>query len=117
MEHLFNALTFAALMAAQFFAVVFVAHEHRRARSSDNHRPQLRRRAARDRFPTLQHQAQGGEEPAALVAVLATALCNVGSAATGQRIRFLPLKTRSEERIANINGRNHHPLTYGRFLR
>jgi hypothetical protein len=65
---------------------------------------------------TLQRQAQGGEEPAALVAVLATALCNVGSAATGQRIRFLPLKTRSEERIANINGRNHHPLTYGRFL-
>jgi hypothetical protein len=88
MEHLFSALTFAALMAAQFFAVVFVAHEHRGARSSDNHRPQLRRRAAR-------------------VAVLAPALCNVGSASTGKRIGFLPLKT--EERITNINGRNPPP--------
>jgi hypothetical protein len=113
MEHLFTALTFAALMAAQFFAVVFVAHEHRRARSSDNHRPQLRRRAGCDRFPTLQRQAQGGEAARALVAVLAPALCNVGSAATGKRIRFLPLKTRSEERIININGRNHPSPTGG----
>jgi hypothetical protein len=55
-------------------------------------------------------------QPATLVAVLASALCNVGSAATGKRIRFLRLQTRSEERITNINGRNHHPLTCGRFL-
>ena len=47
---------------------------------------------------------------ATLVAVLTPALCNVGSAADGQAHRFLPPDTRSEERITNINGRNHHLL-------
>jgi hypothetical protein len=36
MEHLFSALAFAGLIAAQFFAVVFVAHEHRKVRSSES---------------------------------------------------------------------------------
>jgi len=35
MELFFSALAFAGLIAAQFLAVVFVAHEHRKARSSD----------------------------------------------------------------------------------
>src|SRR5262245_46995583 len=35
MEHLFSALAFAGLIAAQFLAVVFVAHEHSKLRSSD----------------------------------------------------------------------------------
>jgi hypothetical protein len=35
MEHLFSAVAFAGLIAAQFLAVVFVAHEHRKIRSSD----------------------------------------------------------------------------------
>jgi hypothetical protein len=35
MEHLFSALAFAGLVAAQFLAVVFVAHEHRKTRSSN----------------------------------------------------------------------------------
>jgi hypothetical protein len=34
MEHLFSALAFAGLVAAQFLAVVFVAHEHK-TRSSN----------------------------------------------------------------------------------
>jgi hypothetical protein len=35
MEHFFSALAFAGLIAAQFLAVVFVAHEHRKVRSSN----------------------------------------------------------------------------------
>jgi hypothetical protein len=35
MEHLLSALAFAGLIAAQFLAVVFVAHEQRKPRSSD----------------------------------------------------------------------------------
>jgi hypothetical protein len=35
MEHLLSAVAFAGLIAAQFLAVVFVAHEHRKVRSSD----------------------------------------------------------------------------------
>ena len=35
MEHLLNGVAFAGLIAAQFLAVVFVAHEHRKVRSSD----------------------------------------------------------------------------------
>ena len=39
MEHLFSALAFAGLIAAQFLAVVVVAHEHRKARPSDPRAP------------------------------------------------------------------------------
>ena len=35
MEHLFSALAFAGLMGGQFLAVVFVAHEHSKIRSSE----------------------------------------------------------------------------------
>jgi hypothetical protein len=35
MEHLLSAVAFAGLIAAQFLAVVFVAHEHRKVRASD----------------------------------------------------------------------------------
>jgi hypothetical protein len=35
MESFLSALAFAGLIAAQFLGVVFVAHEHRKVRSSD----------------------------------------------------------------------------------
>jgi hypothetical protein len=35
MEYLLSGMAFAGLIAAQFLAVVFVAHEHRQTRSSD----------------------------------------------------------------------------------
>jgi hypothetical protein len=35
MEHFFSALAFAGLIAAQFLAVVFMAHAHGKVRSSD----------------------------------------------------------------------------------
>jgi hypothetical protein len=39
MEHLFSALAFAGLIAGQFLAVVFVAHEHSKIRSSERRVP------------------------------------------------------------------------------
>jgi hypothetical protein len=36
MEHFFSALAFAGLIAAQFLAVVVVAHAHGKVRSSDS---------------------------------------------------------------------------------
>jgi hypothetical protein len=39
MEHLFSALAFAGLIAGQFLAVVFVAHEHSKIRSFERRVP------------------------------------------------------------------------------